>query len=117
MLFWQKIKWLRLVCLSLFAMIVGSQLAQGTPKKANRQVQREWIIEGSGESPDLKQLPQFEPSELSIPLETDLPGYGQESTLQLLLRDLTDLDAGTALPPETWKLSADGKLSPAMSLP
>jgi hypothetical protein len=50
-------------------------------------------------------------------LETDLPGYGQESTLQLLLRDLTDLDAGTALPPETWKLSADGKLSPAMSLP
>jgi hypothetical protein len=76
-----------------------------------------WIIEGTGESPDLKQLPELVFPELPLPSARDYSGSDPRSPLRLLLLEMSDPDAGTALPKESWNLSVDGLLPPPMSQP
>ena len=78
---------------------------------------KEWVIEGSGESPDLSQLPQWEVPMAPLPRDGDFSDQSLRSPLFLLLKETTDLEASTQLPGEYWNLPVNGLLAPPMSLP
>jgi hypothetical protein len=68
--------------------------------------QGEWVIEGSGDAPDLGQLPP--PQEVLVPYPTDLAD--ERSPLFLLIKDIYDPKHPLYLPDQVWELQIDGEL-------